>query len=373
MQARVQADGVTMAPPKPPVWLDTNILIDIHNGQRATASAAEKALSRRFEAEILNLAKDGHEVLISPRVKFEFLKGPRAQSGQKLLTELRIVEDKMMTQVPRAQVWTWGNEGINHGLSAFDSDVVAQVRAGGLVRGIKDPVFLTRDSGGTLTAMRRRGVQALDFRAPEVRLKVPRNTPPPPPEVPPAPAGPIAREGFWSGAKAGFKAGLKDAFKAENIAAMIPDLVLLLADRVAAREAFKNIQVKFTKEGFAKGVAAGVMGWSEEEVASTLMNRITPFRVQGLEDPAGILSRTTILQVAEAQENYAVAIGFQFSSAKDLNWKREMVAKGSKILHQYGYYFGTDPQALFEYEFIDKLAWTLRATTDSIVEPAIRH
>ncbi|WP_244482062.1 hypothetical protein [Bradyrhizobium pachyrhizi] len=81
-----------MAPLKPPVWLDTNILIDIQNGQRAAASAAEKALSRRFENEILNLAKDGHEVLISPRVKFEFLKGARAQSGEKLLTDLRIVE-----------------------------------------------------------------------------------------------------------------------------------------------------------------------------------------------------------------------------------------------------------------------------------------
>ncbi|MCS3450460.1 MULTISPECIES: hypothetical protein [Bradyrhizobium] len=68
-----------------------------------------------------------------------------------------------------------------------------------------------------------------------------------------------------------------------------------------------------------------------------------------------------------------MVIGFQFSSAKDLKWKREMVAKGSKILHQYGYYFGTDPQALFEYEFIDKLAWTLQPTTNAIVEPAIRH
>ncbi|WP_225644985.1 hypothetical protein [Bradyrhizobium australafricanum] len=373
MRPTVYANGVVaMAPLKPPVWLDTNILIDIQNGQRAAASAAEKALSRRFENEILNLAKDGHEVLISPRVKFEFLKGARAQSGEKLLTDLRIVEDKMMTQVPRAQVWKWGNEGLNHGLSAFDSDVVAQVRAGGVARGIKNPVLLTRDSGGTLIAMRRRGVQALDFRAPEVRLKVPRNTPTPP-EVPPPPAGSVAGEGFWSAAKSGFKAGLKEAFKAENIAAMIPDLVLMVADKVAAREALKNIQVKFIKEGFAKGVAAGVMGWSEEEVASNLMNRITAFRVQGLEDPAGILTRATILQVAEAYENYAVVIGFQFSSAKDLKWKREMVAKGSKILHQYGYYFGTDPQALFEYEFIDKLAWTLQPTTNAIVEPAIRH
>ncbi|MFQ3456033.1 hypothetical protein PMN64_22405 [Bradyrhizobium sp. UFLA01-814] len=60
-----------------------------------------------------------------------------------------------------------------------------------------------------------------------------------------------------------------------------------------------------------------------------------------------------------------MVIGFQFSSAKDLKWKREMVAKGSKILHQYGYYFGTYPQALFEYEFIDKLAWTLQPTTNA--------
>jgi hypothetical protein len=62
---------------------------------------------------------------------------------------------------------------------------------------------------------------------------------------------------------AGRKAGLKDVFSAENIAAMTPDLFLAFADRMAAREAARKITTKFIKEGFGKGFAAGVMGWTE--------------------------------------------------------------------------------------------------------------
>ena len=54
-----------------------------------------------------------------------------------------------------------------------------------------------------------------------------------------------------------FAEGFKGAFGAENIAAEIPQVILSIADKVAAAEAIKGIRVKFLKEGFAKGVAAG--------------------------------------------------------------------------------------------------------------------
>lgn len=114
------------------------------------------------------------------------------------------------------------------------------------------------------------------------------------------------------------------------------------------------------------------MGWTEEEVNSTLKNRITPFRVQGLGDPAGLLNRTYVLQLAEIYENHAVEVGFQFSSSKTFSWKQHMRGNGFSVLHKYGYHFGEDPAALFEYDFIDKLAWGLRPATDAIVGPAIR-
>jgi hypothetical protein len=168
-----------------------------------------------------------------------------------------------------------------------------------------------------------------------------------------------------------FAEGLKGAFSAENIAAMIPEVVLTIADKVAAREAVTRIEIKFAREGFAKGVAAGITWWSEEEVRLNLKNRVTPFRVQGLEDPAGFLTRAYILQLAEAYENYAVDLGYQFSSSKTLKWKEDMRAKGFTVLAKYGYHFGEDPQVLFGYDFIDKLASVLRPTTNPIIDEAI--
>jgi hypothetical protein len=186
---------------------------------------------------------------------------------------------------------------------------------------------------------------------------------------------PEPEPGFWSrrlsAAKSGIGAGLKAAVSAEGIAAIIPDVILAVADRVATREAIRTIVIKFTKEGFAKGVAAGVTGWSEEEVASDLKNRVTPFRVQGLEDPAGILTRTHILQLAEASENHAVDVGHQFSSAKTLKWKKDLLDEGLARLSRYRYDFGDDPQFLFRYDFIDKLAWALRTTTNPMVDAAL--
>jgi hypothetical protein len=168
--------------------------------------------------------------------------------------------------------------------------------------------------------------------------------------------------------------GLKGAYKAESIAAAIPEVVLGVADRVAAREAITRIEIKFAKEGFAKGVAAGVTGWRDKEVDLNLKNRVTPFRVQGLGDPAGFLTIGYILQHAEACENNAVDLGYHFSSSETSKWKKDMINKGLADLAKYGYYFRGDPEVyLFEYNFIDKLAWVLRPTTDPIIDEAIER
>jgi hypothetical protein len=349
-----------------PIWLDNNILVGIDNGTLPYA-----------EREIVNLQKDGFKPLLPPSVEREFLHGPGFQQvdtvrRQAILKRLGVEVDTMVNQVPMKQIMAWRDQGVLHGLSIPDADIIAQVKAGAQARGIKSPSFFTRDAGGTLRAMRNRGVSALEFKTGMPRPKLATPEPPtlkPPSVVPELPSGGTR----WSTIKAGVKAGLKDVFKAENIAAMIPDLVLALADRVAAREAVRNIKTKFIKEGFAKGVSAGAMGWTEDEVELNLKNRVTAFRVKGLEDPAGILPLAYILKLSEVYENYAVSVGYQFSSQKPLAWKKGMLYKGMHVLHRYGYHFGTDTGALFEYEFIEKLAWVLRPTTDSIVEPAIRH
>lgn len=142
--------------------------------------------------------------------------------------------------------------------------------------------------------------------------------------------------------------------------------------------------------------------WSEEQVASNLKNRVTPFRVRGLEDPGSLLGYNFILQLAEAYENYAVDLGYQFSSSKTLKWRGDMLAKGLAVLAKRGYHFGEKqssapavkrvylgnviveeeldpaesgpepkPRYLFEYGFIDKLAWVLRPITNPIIEKAI--
>ena len=115
------------------------------------------------------------------------------------------------------------------------------------------------------------------------------------------------------------------------------------------------------------------MGWTEEEVALNAMNRVTPFRVSGLEDPSGYLSLTYILKLAEVYENYAVGIGYYFSSSQPLQWQEKMRAEGFARLKQFGYDHPVrDVDGLFEYEFIANLAWALHWHTNRIVEPAIR-
>ena len=357
-----------MAPAKSPVWLDNNILVKIDNGR-----------TPNFEVEITKLQKDGHEVLLPPSVEREFLHGQGFRAAdtvrrKALLTRLGLNVDTMVNHVPMQQLQAWRDEAVRHGLSIPDADIIAQVRASAQARGIRNPMFFTRETGGTLIRMRQRGVVALAFKAPSAGTQIPAHlNAPVPKEVPEPPIGSLGAEAFFSEAKAGLfkaglKAGLKDLVSAENIAAMIPDVILAVADKAAAREAVRAIKDKFKREGVAKGIAAGVMSWTEKEVASNLMNHVTPFRLEGLQDPAGFLPYTYMLKLAEAQENYAVAVAYYFSSSKSSEWKREMQGKGFKVLRELRYYFGEDPEALFEYDFIDKLAWALRPTTDLMIK-----
>ena len=196
---------------------------------------------------------------------------------------------------------------------------------------------------------------------------------------------------------------------------VIPEAILRFSDLSAAEDAIKTIRIKFLKEDFAKGVAAGVAGWSKEEVGLNLMNRVSDYRVRGLEDPGGLLTKTYIFQLAERSENYAVGRGYQFSSSKTLKWREAMGNKGLKRLAGYGYYqkpsrptvstirdkegkhhrvtrvhLGNvivedigeevDPSESSadssvnmprDSEFIDKLAWALHRTTDRIADEAI--
>lgn len=345
----------------PPIWLDNNILVGIDNGSMPFA-----------EAEIRRLQADGHEVMIPKSVEHEFLDGQGFKPGDTvrrrgLLDRLSIKVDTLANRTPLQQLRAWRDQGMRHGLSIPDANVIAQVRAGAQARGIRNPIFMTRDAGGTLISMRQRGVMAIEFKA-----QAPRPRPrPSPPKLPPIPS-----PGFFavrmSAAKSAIRAGVKSALSAPSIASLIPDLILAVADKAAAREAIRRIQVKFLKEGFAKGVAAGVMGWTEDEVDSNLKNRVTSFRIEGLGDPAGFLSRSQILQIAENHENYAVDVGYHFSSSKTLAWKHDVRVKGFSVLAEYGYHFGNDPEVLFEFEFVDKLAWVIGPTTNKMIEPAIQ-
>jgi hypothetical protein len=168
--------------------------------------------------------------------------------------------------------------------------------------------------------------------------------------------------------KAGLKAGLKDILSAENIAAEIPGVVLMFADKAAARDAIRKIKDKFKREGVAKGVAAGVMEWTEDDVRLNLLNHVTAFRLEGMQDAGGLVPYSTMWKIAESQENYAVKVAYYFSISKSLKWKNEIRNKGCKLLREYRYYFGDRKETLFEYDFIEKLAWVLRPTTDAMIQ-----
>ena len=61
--------------------------------------------------------------------------------------------------------------------------------------------------------------------------------------------------------------------------------------------------------------------------------------------------------LAGAVENYAVDIGYAYAGTRDPAWKNELRDKGFAYLRNTRYHFGDDPEDLFEFEFIDKLAW----------------
>ena len=113
---------------------------------------------------------------------------------------------------------------------------------------------------------------------------------------------------------------------------MIPDVILKIADRAAAKEALRKIQVKFIKAGFARGVAAGIMRWTEAELDANSKNRMTSFRLQGMGDAAGMLKQGDMFKLAEAVENYAVDIGYAYAGTRDPAWKDELRDKGFAFL-----------------------------------------
>lgn len=368
-----------MPPPsKPPVWLDTNLLIKIEKGARPD-----------LELVLLNMQRDGHELLIPPCVEIEFVYGQKrgvadAVQARAVLNRLQIHVDTMTNQTPIQQLRIWRDEAMTNGLKAGDADVVAHVRAGGAARGLRNPVLFSLDTDvqkiGTQTGVGALEPRNIPVKARPVRTQVQVHPPEPPPPQPPVttpPKPPIVAPKAGSLTRLrrfanGLLEGAKGAFSAESIAAEIPAVILFLADKRATRDTIRKIQTTFIKSGFAKGVAAGAMGWTTDEVESDLMNRVTDFRVHDLGDPAGTLSRTYILQLAEAYENYAVEVGYVYSSSKPQRWKTDMLQKGFPVLKKYGYYFGDNPEALFRYDFIEKLAWVLGPTTDTIVGPAIR-
>jgi len=193
---------------------------------------------------------------------------------------------------------------------------------------------------------------------------VPKAVETPAPPVPTPTTGPVRPR------LTALKEGLKGAVSPESIASLIPDVILAIADKVAVRDALRNIQVKFIKEGFAKGVAAGVTGWSQGDVGLELKNRVTHYRVRGLGDAAGTLKLGDILRVAEAYENYAVDVGYQYTFTQSEKWINDTKTYGWFTLRQRGYSYGEDD--FLDYTAIDRLAWAIGPKTNAIVGPAIK-
>src|SRR4051812_749638 len=104
--------------PKPPIWLDTNVLVVIDKGTMPSV-----------EAGIADLQRNGHQVLIAPSVEREFLHGPGFRAAdtvrrQGLLTRIGTQVDTMANQVPMQQLRAWRDEAIKHGLSIPDADII---------------------------------------------------------------------------------------------------------------------------------------------------------------------------------------------------------------------------------------------------------
>lgn len=86
-----------MPPPKPPVWLDTNVLVKIQKGERPD-----------IEREILKMQQEGHEVLIPQCVEHEFVYGQKmgveeAAKSRAVLNRLQVHVDTMTNKVSTQQ------------------------------------------------------------------------------------------------------------------------------------------------------------------------------------------------------------------------------------------------------------------------------
>jgi len=114
------------------------------------------------------------------------------------------------------------------------------------------------------------------------------------------------------------------------------------------------------------------MRWTEAELDANSKNRMTSFRLKGMGDAAGLLKLGDMFKLAESVENYAVDIGYAYAGTQKPVWKDQLRDKGFKFLRDTRYHFGDDPEALFEFEFIDKLAWAIHDSTDAIIGPAIK-
>src|SRR5437588_10984776 len=83
--------------PKQLIWVDTNILVKVDSGKIA-------------EAEIVNLQRDGYEVLLPKSVELEFLHGTGVKDTarrQDLLKRLGLKVDTGANQVPMEQLRAW--------------------------------------------------------------------------------------------------------------------------------------------------------------------------------------------------------------------------------------------------------------------------
>jgi len=175
---------------------------------------------------------------------------------------------------------------------------------------------------------------------------------------------------YWKAVGKNVLEGMKYGLNPEALAAEVPFLVLHFGDKTAARDAIVKISVKFLKEGFRKGVAAGIARWTEEDVASNLFNRVTLFRIQDLGDPGGYLNQSFIFNLAQYKENYAIVVGYNYALSKSRDWRWKLYSKGVDKLKHQNYFFATDQE--YYDRFIDSLAYVLRGTIDPIADYAIK-
>jgi len=174
---------------------------------------------------------------------------------------------------------------------------------------------------------------------------------------------------YWKAIGKNFFEGMKYGVNPEAIAGEVPFLVLHFGDKTAARDAITKISVKFLKEGFRKGFAAGIARWTEEEVADNLFNRVDEFRIKGLGDPGGYLTQGYIFNLAQFKENYAIVVGYNYVVTRPRDWKFKLYNEGIDKLKSQRYFFETTE--IYYKSFIDSLAYVLRAKIDPIADHAI--